>query len=340
MIKIWQPLLGVILFSGISFSQTMDSLYIVSYNVENLFDTVDDVQKLDDEFTPEGKKNWTQERYTKKLNDIANVFSAINHHLPDIISLVEIENKSVLEDLVNKTNLKDANYQIIHEESPDIRGIDVAFLYKKSAFREISHQDISILFPFDNEYKTRDILYVKGVLAKTDTVHFFINHWPSRRGGLAKSEPKRTHVASILRNFIDSIQEININSKIIILGDFNDNPVDKSVFEVLKANNIRTGFNKTYLYNLFFDTFNINRFGSYLYRNNYNMLDHIILSQSWFQEKGYYTTFESGIIYYPEWLCDKESELKAPKRTYKGPNYMGGYSDHFPVYFVVTKNTD
>jgi len=338
--RILQPLLGVILFSGIAFSQNTETFHIVSYNVENLFDINDDEQKIDEDFTPDGKNKWTEDRYNKKLEDLAKVFTSIKPEFPEIISLIEIENKKVLKDLTQKTILNNAGYNIIHEESPDIRGIDVALLYKKNSFQEISHLAIPINFPFDKEAKTRDILYVTGIIANIDTVHIFINHWPSRRGGLEKSEPKRTFVASVLRQHVDSILSLNIHAKIIIMGDFNDNPVDKSVFEVLMANNIRAGFNKNYLFNLFFDTYNIEGNGSYLYRNSYNMLDHIILSQSFFKSNNFRTTFDSGIIYTPDWLCNKNNDIKEPLRTYKGTNYIGGYSDHFPVYFVLTKSTD
>jgi predicted extracellular nuclease len=340
MIKFLQPLLGVLLFSGVTLAQNSESLLVVSYNVENLFDINDDEIKKDEDFTPEGKYNWTQEKYSTKLKNISKVISSIDSTLPDIISLIEIENHKVLEDLVKQESLKKGNYKIIHEESPDIRGIDVAFLYKENSFDEISHNIIRLKFPFNEKIKTRDILHVHGILKATDTVHFFINHWPSRRGGLAKSEPKRTYVASILRAQVDSILEKDRKAKIIIMGDFNDNPIDKSLFEVLKANNIRTGYNKMYLYNLLFDTFNFESIGTYVYKNNYNMLDHIILSQSWFKGNGYTTKFDSGKIFSPEWLCVKNKELKKPLRTLKGSNYIGGYSDHFPVYFVLTKNTE
>lgn len=338
--RILQPLFGVILFSGMAFSQNTETFHVVSYNVENLFDIYDDEQKMDEDFTPDGKNNWTEDRYNKKLDDLANVFTSIKPEFPEIIGLIEIENKKVLQDLTLKTSLKNAEYNIIHEESPDIRGIDVALLYKKNSFQEISHKGIPIIFPFDLTSKTRDILYVHGVMGNIDTVHIFINHWPSRRGGLQKSEPKRTFVASVLRQHVDSLLTLNIDAKILIMGDFNDNPVDKSIFEVLLANNIRAGFNKNYLFNLFFDTYNIEGNGSYLYRNNYDMLDNIILSQSFIKGKNYKTTFESGIIYAPEWLCVKSNEKKEPLRTYKGQNYIGGYSDHFPVYFVLTKSSE
>lgn len=333
-------LIGFILCTVVVFSQTSESYHIVSYNVENLFDIIDDEQKKDEDFTPLGRNKWTENKYYDKINNLAQVFTSIKLELPEMIGLVEIENRQVLTDLINDDDLKSGNYKIIHEESPDIRGIDVALLYKPSFFREISHEAISIHFPFDSIYKTRDILYVKGLIKEIDTVHIFINHWPSRRGGLKKSQPKRVFVASVLRQHVDSILDQNIEAKIIIMGDFNDNPVDKSMFETLKANNIRTGFEKRYLFNLFFDIYNIQGEGSYLYRNNYNMLDHIILSQAWFNNNDYTTGFDSGEIFAPEWLCNKGNELKEPYRTFKGPNYIGGYSDHFPVYFVLTKNTE
>lgn len=338
MIKIIKPLIGVLFFANIAFAQTNDSIVVVSYNVENLFDTIDDEIKKDEDFTPNGRKNWDVNRYKDKLNKLSKVLIEIDPSYPEIIGLIEIENKKVIEDLINETDLKNANYDIVHFEGPDIRGIDVALLYKNNSFKVLSSKPIPISFPFDSTYKTRDILHVEGILKEMDTVNFFINHWPSRRGGIPKSQPKRTHVASVLKHHVDSIFDRNINSKIIIMGDFNDNPTDKSVFEILEANNIKKPFNKRYLYNLMFNEFNNDGFGSYLYRNNYNMLDHIIISHSLFNiDKGYSTNYESGKVFSPLWLCDENNDKKEPFRTYKGPNYLNGYSDHFPVYFVLKK---
>ena len=238
--------------------------------------------------------------------------------------------------MVKSASIQKANYKIIHKESPDARGIDVAILYKPDRFEYIEHDIIRIKFPFNAKLKTRDILHVKGIALPQDTIHLYLNHWPSRRGGQEKSEIKRIYVARQLKKHIDSVLSVNNKAKIIAIGDFNDNPVDKSLFETLNANNIRTNINPSYLFNLLFDEYNTNGFGSYLYRGNYNMLDNIVVSQELIHgNKGYIADYNSAHIYTPVWLCNKNSKIKKPFKTFKGLKYLGGYSDHFPVYIVL-----
>ena len=216
-------------------SQNDQALTIAFYNVENLFDTINDPNTKDDDFTPNGQKNWTSERYEKKFLNISKVLSSINpDEIPDLIGLVEIENKTVLEDLINTQALINNKYEIIHEESPDMRGIDVGLIYNPSEFKYLSHKKIPINI---KGYKVRDILYTKGIINTSDSLHIFVNHWKSRSGGQEKTEPNRIVCAQTLRNEIDSILQLNCNAKILILGDLNDEPKNKSIFEVLKADN-------------------------------------------------------------------------------------------------------
>ncbi|MCK5823126.1 MAG: endonuclease [Bacteroidales bacterium] len=330
---------------SLSFAQdkeydTKTKLTVVSYNVENLFDTFDDAVKKDEEFTPTGKKKWTNERFNEKINNISKVICSINENeLPEIIGLYEIENDYVLKALIKKGCLAKGDYKFVHEESPDFRGIDVALLYRADEFKCLSHKKIPIIFPFSKITKTRDILYIKGIASDTDTLHIFLNHWSSRLGGQIKSEPKRVFIAKLLRLHVDSLLEINHNAKIIIMGDFNDEPTNISINNVLNANNKRKNTTYKDLYNLLYDKENIEGKGTLHYRKDWNMLDNLIVSQSLINSKeGYSLNYNSGKIFNPKWICYKDKSGNfVPNRSYGGSKYFGGYSDHFPVYFTLTK---
>lgn len=304
---------------------------IVNYNVENLFDTVNIDGKWDDEFSPAGKKVWTSERYNEKLQNLSKVISSINvHELPEIIGLTEIENRTVLEDLVAQESLAKANYQIVHIEGPDPRGIDCALLYRADAFSYHSHQAIEVRFPHSNKARTRDILYVKGVINKKDTLHVFVNHWSSRRGGQDKTEIKRVTCASVLKSKVDSIMALNADNKVFIMGDFNDNPDNKSLHEVMDAGRLNEG---KLLSNLMFEEYDQGN-GSYFYKGDYNMLDNLLVSKSLLKsQKGFRLYEPKGFIHKADFLIytDKKGN-KMPSRSYGGPNYYGGYSDHYATY--------
>ncbi|MDA3952817.1 MAG: endonuclease [Bacteroidales bacterium] len=319
----------------LSYSQNNKTESIIAfYNVENLFDTINNPITMDEEFTPESDKKWTNNRYQKKLNDIAKVISSFNDtDLPVIVGFAEIENKLVLEDLIKTNYLKDGNYKIVHEESSDIRGIDVALIYKTDNFEYLNHQKIPI--PLNTKYKVRDILYTKGILNNLDTVHVFVNHWKSRSGGQEKTEPQRVQCAQILRNNIDSILLINKNAKILIMGDLNDEPTNKSVFETLRANN--SGDTES-LHNLMY-TLSENGLGTHNYRGKWSILDHIIVSNNLVNNnKSLNVSENTGHIFSAEWITFTGKDgNKSPNRTYGGPNYYGGYSDHYPIYVILKK---
>ena len=311
------------------------SVKIVFYNVENLFDTIDDPLINDKDFLPDSRISWNSEKYLKKVDDLSKVLISIDpKKLPAIIGLSEVENRDVVEDLINKTGLKKGKYKIVHKDSPDERGIDVALLYKKKIFKMVRQQFISIQFPTDTTDRTRDILYVKLRTKQKDTLHCFVNHWPSRGGGREKSEPKRMYVAKVLKSKVDSVFSKNIMADIIIMGDFNDNPTDKSISKMLRANNIEKNLYPGMLYNLMYRLYE-NGEGSYYYRREkqWNMLDQIIASGSLFnKEKGLRMDGLQGCIYKPDWILYEDTDgVKQPNRTI-GSSYYGGYSDHFPVY--------
>jgi predicted extracellular nuclease len=312
-----------------------DVLSIVFYNVENLFDTIDAPDIEDEEFTPGSEKNWNQEKYQKKLEDLSRVLSSImKDELPDIIGLSEVENKTVLEDLIETGALKKGKYKIVHQDSPDGRGIDVALLYRKNELKDMDYKTIRIDFPFDLELKTRDILHVEGLARDGEKIHFFVNHWSSRWGGMLESEPKRIECAFNLRKTLDDILSREENPRFIIMGDFNDEPTNRSVMEVLGAANKRKNINPEDLYNLYYNSHNEGDKGTYNYRGTWNMLDQIIVSYNLIERPGYYScSYDGAGIFKEDWmLYETRDGIKVPNRTYGGPNYYGGISDHFPVY--------
>jgi endonuclease/exonuclease/phosphatase family metal-dependent hydrolase len=294
------------------------------------------------EFTPESEKAWDMEKYQKKLDDLAAVIRAIDKKgLPEIIGLSEVENKKVLDDLIQTRILRKGEYGIVHYESPDIRGIDCALLYRMQDFRVISSRAIPVSFPFDSAETTRDILYVEGATRENERLHFFVNHWSSRWGGEKETEPKRIFCAVALRKEVDALLNREPGAKIIIMGDLNDEPTNRSVFEVLLANNKRKNAGDRELYNLMYDKHNIHGEGTYNYRGNWNMLDHIIVSKAVIHGRGgLYCNYDSGRILKEEFMMFQNEETRqlVPNRTYGGPEYHGGISDHLPVSVSLTRD--
>lgn len=294
------------------------------YNVENLFDTEDDAVKIDSEYLPTSRLKWTQERYAKKQQNIAQVIAAMEY--PSVLGMTEVENDKVLQDLVNQAVMKDNNYQFVHFESPDERGIDVAMIYKTSDFTVKSKLAITIKFPKDND-KTRDILQVNGIL-KGQPLTIFVNHWPSRRGDTGKSEGKRMYVAERLRKEVDTVLSKNKNTGIIIMGDLNDAPTDKSLTQSLNAQewtqNATT--DAKMLYNLGAPVAKRNE--GTIYYKGWSVFDQIIVSGNLLNK----TDKEETIFKADFMVFTDKAGNKLPNRTYTGPIYRGGYSDHFPVY--------
>ncbi len=316
--------------------QNRRNITVVFYNVENLFDTKDEQGKQDEEFTPGSEKKWTQERYAKKLEDLAKVLGSVNENeLPEIIGLCEVENGKVLSDLVETGALANGNYRIVHHESPDFRGIDCALIYRPAEFLVVDHFPVHVHFKDEPNYKTRDILYVKGRTRSRETFHIFVNHWPSRIGGEEKTEPDRMEVAAILKSKIDSIVALNSNAKIIVMGDMNDEPSNKSLSETLGAKS--PGPESAGLVNLMYPDDKLEK-GSYYFRGNWNMLDNLVVSQSLLDKKGFQCKEGKGFVFHREWMefKNRSGEI-SPNRTYGGPNYYGGISDHFPVYFKLER---
>lgn len=311
---------------------------VVFYNVENLFDTLDTEGVSDEEFTPNSEKEWNSERYQDKLVKLAKVLGAVGEgESPLLIGLSEVENRTVVEDLIATPPLSETPYDIAHSNSPDMRGIDVSLVYNSEAFEVLKQKDVPVHLPADAERKTRDILYVEGLLHGLDTLHVFVNHWPSRWGGQEESEPKRMAAATALRAQVDSIYGVHgADADIIIMGDFNDEPHNRSILLTLGAKGELGPAGNYGLYNLM-DTIQAQGRGSYNYRGDWNVLDQMIVSSTLFDNHGpFFTADTAGGVFLQPWMMHGEDPAEwRPNRTYGGPNYYGGYSDHLPVYMTL-----
>ncbi len=317
-----------------------NTFVVMSYNVENLFDTVDAPLTSDEEFTPGGVKNWTWDRYEKKLDDLARVISSIpEKELPALIGLAEVENRTVLEELVDNRGLRRVNYEIIHEDGIDPRGIECAMLYRPDLFRYKSHEYIPVEDPSNPDYLYRGILHVQGIAADGSTLHLFMNHWKSRSEGTQETEKQRMFTAITLRKQLDMLLSRESGYKVIVMGDFNDEPTNRSITNGLSASGKRKNINLGDHYNLFYDMHNLENQGSYNFKGQWNMLDQVIISFNLLnQEKGLSTTYNGGAILKQEWmlfLSEKYGEM-LPSATYGGTEYFGGPADHLPVYVVFT----
>lgn len=316
------------------------------YNIENLFDTEDDPKINDDEFLPKGPKGWTPYRYQQKLNNIYKTLSAVGGWggPPEIVGFCEIENKKVLEDLLRKTPFQKYSYEIVHEDSPDARGIDVGLIYRPSAFKVLGHEAIRVSFPFAPDSKTRDILHVWGVVTGKDTLHVFVNHWPSRRGGQAASEPRRMVAAGLIRAKVDSLYKLNPNANILIMGDLNDHAEDRSLVEGLKAKHHIADIGETDMFNFMYELGKNWKMGSHKYQGHWGTLDHIIVSAPLIKNRGnekrLHAGEKGGRIFTARFLLEEDRRYMGlqPFRTYGGPKFLGGFSDHLPVYIDLIYN--
>lgn len=330
-------------FSTCIINAQQDTLRVVSYNVENLFDCTHDSLKNDYEFLPDSKRRWTPDKYKQKQANIAKVISAIGGwNTPALVGLIEVENRKTLIALTRFSPLKNLDYKFIHQESPDSRGIDVALLYQARKFKPLHTEFIQIKNPKHPHSHTREILYCAGKLKNGDTLHVFVNHFPSRLGGQEKSEQKREFAAQKLRHKVDSIYKITPQAHILIMGDFNDYPSNRSMSEVLKAKKIETNSQYSNLYNLYYQFDEKGEIGSNKYQGEWGMLDQIIVSGALLKkENSIYTDSNKAAIFNADFLLktnERSLEIE-PFRTYKGMKYLAGYSDHLPVYIDIIVRT-
>lgn len=317
--------------------QSRDEFRIMFYNVENLFDTENDPNKRDDDFTPDGARGWTHFRLQTKLRQIYQVIVAVGGwDLPEIVGVCEIENRFVLQQVLDRTPLYSSDYKIIHYESPDNRGIDVALYYRESKFTVIKDYPIPVVFPEKLSTRpTRDILYVKGHTNSYDTLHIFVNHWPSRFGGEMETKPLRMFCGELVREKTDSIFNINPRANIIIMGDFNDDPTNRSITESLGAKSDFSEIHPQSLYNLSHHLLVDKGLGTLKFHGQWGLIDQFIVSGTMLDNKNTVYTSKSHVhIFSADWLLEKDVHYGGyqPYRTYIGFRYHGGFSDHLPTY--------
>lgn len=361
-IKFLLPALIVVLATNMGISQEKKfAIHTVAfYNLENLFDTINDPITFDEEYLP--ANGWTQDNYKKKLDNLSRVLSELGtsdqqKNGPTIIGVCELENRRVLEDLVKHPKIIDKNYKVIHFDSPDKRGIDTGFLYDPKHFNPTSFVNIP-LYVYENEPKkkakkeeeeitddanfvdkktkriyTRDQLLVTGLL-DGEEVSFIVNHWPSRSGGEKKSSPNREAAGALNRKIMDSLYRINPNAKIITMGDLNDGPYNKSVKKEIGAVGKKEELKEFGIYNPM-EEMSKNGIGSLAYRDAWDLFDQIMVSEP-LVSKDYSTwSYWKAGVYNKSFLIQKEGQYKGyPLRNNPG---KPGFSDHFPVYIYLLK---
>jgi len=327
------------------FSQDLDKSkeYFVGcigfWNLENLYDTIDGPND-DAEFLPDGGNRWTGDRYKKKLIRLSEVIADMGAEItpdgPAVLGLCEIENKGVLEDLVKQEKIKSRKYEIVHYDSPDKRGVDVALLYQPKYFKVTASKKFKVILPHDPTHPTRDILLVSG-LFDGEPMHFFVNHWPSRSGGEERSKPGRIAAGKVCRIAIDSLMKLDPNAKIIVMGDLNDDPNCTSVKEALKSNGKQAKLKEGELYNTSYQLWK-DGIGTLAWQDVWNLFDQIIVSQPLLKDNYKTYTFSKYKVFNKPYVRQDYGNFKGyPFRTFAGGSYQGGYSDHFAVYCFLMK---
>ncbi len=316
------------------FKKKSENVYtVVFYNVENLFDVYNNPSTHDEDFLPNSERKWTEKRYKKKLRKLGYAISRVGkkhaNRIPSLVGLAEVENKGVLTDLISSKHLKGHHYNFVHYDSPDERGIDVALLYDTTKFTVLKSKNykIELKKDFGGIDYTRDILLVTGLL-NDEKMHLIINHWPSRRDGADETEHKRLSTSNKVTEIINEIKDINEHEKIIIMGDFNDDPSSNSLKQLLQNHDL---FNPM-------ETLLSFTKGSLNYKFNWNLFDQILFTTNFFALNEDSHTFSHANIFDDVFLKQFKGKYKGnPFRTYVGRHYKGGYSDHFPVYIHLRK---
>jgi predicted extracellular nuclease len=345
MYKLILTIFCALIAQGYSFSQNKNFQIrtLAFYNLENLFDTINNTSK-NDEASPMMELNTNKSFvYWDKIDKLGSVLSKVGKdktlNSPVIIGVVEIENDTVLKDLINGKNLKKSNYKYIHYESPDERGIDVGLLYQEAYFKPISHKNYELKI-YDKSGKrvyTRDQLLVSGYL-DNEKIHVIVNHWPSKRGG-SRSIPFRKKAAFLNLKIIAEIRVIEPDAKIITMGDFNDDPIESSFKNILKTKKNKDEVAKNDLYNPYEQMYN-NGLNTAGYRDNLNLFDQLIVSSQLVTTLKNYETYKlyQAKIFNPKFLIQRKGKYKGyPFRSFSSGKYTGGYSDHFPSYIYLIR---
>ena len=313
---------------------TLKNYTIAFYNIENLFDTVDDAFTDDNDFLPHSAKRWTEKRYQNKLRKLGQVISQIGEAdvdlPPAIVGLAEVENEHVVEDLIQSKYLKHYDYDLVHYDSSDERGIDVALIYDKTRFKVLQSEPFSVFIEdtLGERDHTRDILLVTGEL-EGSLLHIVVNHWSSRREGEKETEYKRLAAAKVANSIIHKLNLEYHNPQIIVMGDFNDNPNNKSLESLVEQSG---------LYNPFTTVWTNHR-GSLAHYSEWNLFDQILFSTNFFDAQDSPLDFLKADVFDSKFLTQYHGKYKGePFRTYVGKHYKGGYSDHFPIYIEIKQH--
>ena len=311
---------------------------VMFYNFENLFDTINDPEILDEEFTPDGPKKWNSVKYNKKIGNLERVLfdiAALDKNYPAVIGVSEVENRSVLEDVIATPKLAPANYRIVHYDSPDARGVDVAFFYRPDVFELEGSAPIPFTMEGLPNFKTRDIVTMWGTI-EGEPFYFMVAHWPSRLGGKEASAPKRERAAEIMRRAADSVLRLDPATKVVMMGDFNDDATDDSITEVLGAKGDIRKLEPGDYYNPFINVLKAG-YGTLAYQDAWNLFDNIVVSENLVAGDGLKIRKASpkarfyGNIFSRPYMIQQEGQYKGyPLRTFVGNNFQGGYSYHFP----------
>ncbi|MEL6131749.1 MAG: endonuclease/exonuclease/phosphatase family protein [Bacteroidota bacterium] len=312
------------------------------YNVENLFDTKDNMRTADDDFLPQGRYEWTPEKYQVKLDNLAKAIQSMEGG-PEMLGVAEIENRKVLEDLIKCQALQAKGYRIVHDESPDARGIDVGFIYQAQKFQLETYKVYQVDLPGNPDFRTREILMVEGKVNGTP-IYVIVNHWPSRREGQAESEPRRVAAAQKVNQIIQEIQKKDPDPCILIMGDFNDDPGDKSIAEVIGAQSKAVSVANNGFFNPMFDLLDRDRRGTLTYRGKWNLFDQVLVSEDLLSgNEGLQYVEGSTKIHSVDLLKvggDGRSRQMPKRAIYRGEFKENGFSDHFPVYIRLKVTQD
>ena len=337
-------MLCMALFTVASLSAQDKPYSVVFYNLENLFDIYNDPETHDDEFTPQGVKQWNETRYQKKLYNMERVLfdiAAQQKEYPIVIGVSEIENRSVLEDLISQPKLKGANYRICHYDSPDARGVDVAFLYRPDVFKIQGSDNIKLQVEGLPNFRTRDLVVMWGTI-EDEPFYFLVSHWPSRLGGKEASQFKRDACAKQIREIKDSLLRENPATKVIVMGDFNDDATDDSIVEVMGAKGKVKELESGDFFNPYNEMLRAG-LGTLAYQDEWNLFDNICVTENLVNaERGKLKILKGkkyyGNIFTRPYMLQLEGQYKNyPLRTFVSNNFQDGYSDHFPVYIYIGK---